>query len=87
MSDKWVDFKVTVWCRAHLHKDVEIKDVVELLKQGKGSNDLFEEEMARDWESITETEEPLSVEENQGNCTVEVYEDDVLIWDNTKKVV
>jgi len=86
MARKYVDFKVTVWCRAHLD-DVDMTEVVEAMKKGEGSNYLFAEELAYEWETLSGTEEPLSVEENQGNCTVEVYDGDELIWDNTQKIV
>ena len=85
MSRKYVDFKVTTWCRAYLEEDVDLDQVVEVLKSGEGSNYLFATEMANEWENLVDTEVSMKLEENNGNATIEVYEDDKEIWNNAQK--
>jgi len=82
MSRKYVDFKVTTWCRAYLEEDVDLDQVVEALKSGEGSNYLFAEELAYEWENLCDTEVSITPEQNNGDATIEVYEDDKTIWDN-----
>lgn len=84
MSKKYVDFKVTMWCRAHLNEDVDLDQVVEDLKSGKGSEHLFAEDLAYEWEDLVDTQVSMKVEENNGHATVEVYEDDKEIWNNAQ---
>jgi hypothetical protein len=84
MARKYCDFKVTVWCRAHLD-DVDLNQIIEAFKNGEGSNYLFNEELAYDWETLVDTELPIRVEDNNGDSTIEVYEDDKQIWNNSKK--
>jgi hypothetical protein len=85
MSRKYVDFKVTTWCRAYLEEDVDLDQVVEALKSGEGSNYLFAKELAYEWENLVDTEVSMKLEENNGNATIEVYEDDKEIWNNAQK--
>ena len=84
MARKYVDFKVTTWCRAHL-EDVDLDEVIEDLKSGKGSEHLFAKELAYEWEQLVDTEVSMKLEENNGNATIEVYEDDKEIWNNAQK--
>jgi len=82
MARKYVDFKVTVWCRAHLD-DVDLNQIIEMLKNGATSSDLFAEELAYEWETLNDTEVSITPEQNNGDATIEVYEDDETIWDNS----
>ncbi len=75
-SNKYVDFKVTSWCRAHFDDDTDMEKVIELLKEGKGSGSICEESLGfEEWESLQNTEDDMSVDDNDGQCTVEVYDE------------
>jgi hypothetical protein len=84
MARKYVDFKVTVWCRAHLD-DVDMDKIIEMLKNGATSSDLFAEELAYEWETLNDTEVLITPEQNNSDATIEVYEDDKEIWNNAQK--
>ena len=84
----YVDVKVTVWQRIQLNEDegVSLEEVIDLLEKF-GPSELWDDEKERfspDYENLTETEEYISVEENQGCSTMELYnDDDELLWENS----
>ena len=81
-----IDYKCTMWCKLKFPKDTDIEKIKEKLNQG-----MFALEVAYDsqefdnvkWESIDEREEQLSVNENNGHPTIELYQNHKLIWDNS----
>lgn len=82
-----VDEKVTIWRR----NIVEVRDcdtleeaqkkLIGILKKDDGTwaDDIIDEEI------LFDTEETMSVEENDGNCTIEVLDENKYktIWTNT----
>lgn len=86
----YVDVKVTVWQRIKLNEDEDVsaEDVIEKLKLHEPWLGFLwnEEKFSIDWDTITDTEEHMTVEENGGCSTVELYDDDgKLLWENEKK--
>lgn len=75
--------KVTTWYRT----DFEIES--NSLEDAKEKAIQFikdDEQSSISWEQVDETIEVMSVEENGGKSTEELfYENDEMIWDNTKK--
>jgi hypothetical protein len=83
----YVDVKVTVWQRIQLNEEDgvtlnEIKNTIE----NEGVNALWDrKDCDISWETILETEEYMSVSENGGCSTVEIYDDDGnLLWENAE---
>ena len=77
-----VDFKVTTWERVELPDSLteeQSESILDRIKSGiiSTSNDLVEEVenlgKDTDYSIIPETEEQLSVEENGGSSTLEVF--------------
>lgn len=72
-----IDFKVTCWERVEIPKEHEEK-VKQALKEGKinSANDVFnlDYDMSLDCDMLLDTSEQLSIEENGGYSTVEVWE-------------
>ena len=76
----YVDFKVTIWERVHFD-DADIEKVAEKIKNGivSSSEDMFtefEDRVAHDSEVLLETSEQMSVEENDNQSTVELFNSD-----------
>ena len=83
---KYIDVKVTIWGRFHFKDDTDLNKLIELLKQGKTINDLCDDELGfSEYETLYDTEEELSLEENNGNSTIEVFDDNTLLWANAKE--
>ena len=86
---KYVDIKYTIWQRVHFHKETNMNEIIELIKTGN-EDSIFDEELGfMENEVLYDTEEQLSLEDNEGNATIEVYQgndngNQELIWDNTK---
>jgi len=85
MINKYVDFKVTIWARAHFSDDTDMAAIVEELKNNPSSNAVCDEEKGfESYEILYETEEALTPEDNKGNITIEVYDnnDKKPLWAN-----
>ena len=77
-----VDVKVTTWQRIKIDSEATEEQVLNVLKNGSHFN-LWDDEIAYDVEQLTDTEEELTPEENNGCSTIEVYNDEgALIWEN-----
>lgn len=84
------DFKITTWERIQVEDDME-ELVLSALKEGKieSSNDIYdyladEGDANISSERLMEVEEQMTVKENFGNATIEVYENTKLVWDNNE---
>jgi hypothetical protein len=81
--DFFLDTKVTDWYRTHF--EIEAKSLeqakkiaIKFVKDGKQHNES--------WEKLGNSEEFMSVKENNGQPTEELhYEDFDTIWDNTEE--
>jgi hypothetical protein len=81
----FLDTKVTTWMRTEFEieadslEDAKLK-AIEFHKQGNTSD--------ISWEDIMDTQEPMSVEDNDGQPTEELYcaEDSSIIFNNGKLV-
>jgi hypothetical protein len=81
---RYVDIKVLVWNRIHIPDDMIVGEIVSEIEK---TGDVY------DWyngvanelpsvETLCDTEEMLTVKENDGQNTIEIYDDDKLIWQN-----
>lgn len=80
--------KVTVWQEIKLNENegVSLEEVIELLSK-YGPGELWNDEQERfspEFENLIETEEYMSVEDNGGCSTMELYDDNhKLLWENS----
>lgn len=82
MLKNFVDIKVTVWNRVHFSDEANMQEVTDLIKQGNIES-IFDENLGfEEEETLFDTEGYLSVEENDGCSTIEVYEDSKIIYKN-----
>jgi hypothetical protein len=79
-----LDTKVTTWMRTEF--EIEAKSLGEAKQLAIG----FHLEMGTTelpWEENMDTQEPMSVEENDNQPTEELYDEEGnIIWDNTKSI-
>jgi hypothetical protein len=85
----YVDVKVTVWQRIQLNEDESVTEqkVIEMLKENEPYiGCLWRDERLDPYcETIDDTEEYITIADNNGNCTVELYDNNgKLIWENCK---
>lgn len=78
-----IDYKMTVWGRVHF-KDNTDMDMVTHIIDVDGLGAIFDEDLGFvEQETLFETEEEMTPEENGWNATIEVFNHDGdLIWDN-----
>ena len=83
----YIDFKVTCWERVKIDDSIK-DDVLNKLKLGviSSSSDLFDhysDELFTFDNNMDDTAEQMSVEENNGMSTIEVFEANFLdLWNN-----
>jgi hypothetical protein len=82
--DFYLDTKVTTWYRTPF--EIEANSLEEA-KQKAIEFVKDDEHSSISWEQIDETTEVMSVDENGGESTEELYYEssEKMIWDNTKK--
>jgi hypothetical protein len=89
----YIDVKVTNWTRYKLTEDVDIKEVESFLKKGYSVDDTINEMNLSYGEDnngvyytmLDDTEGQITLEENSGFSTIELYNDDnSKIWANGK---
>jgi len=81
-----IDFKITTWDRVHILSQDE-EEVRLAIKNGEltSQQDFSILGIEGSWEKLDDVDEQMSVEENSGNATVEVWENnDERIYKNTE---
>ncbi len=84
MSRNYIDAKTTVWERIYLKDDADMDIIIKQIEEGNIA-DGFDEEYFDECEPLYETSEYMTIEENNGTHTIEVYVDEKCIWDNVDK--
>lgn len=77
-------YKCTTWNKLKFNDDVPVETIKEMLNQGHDPDDIMNalgESIS--YETISEVEEFISLDENEGNSTMELYVDNTMIWDNS----
>jgi len=70
----YVDYKVTIWRRAHFRDDTNIEELQKQLEDFK--DNIFDEDLGfTEDEFLFETEEDLPASENEGYATIELIVD------------
>lgn len=89
-----LDYKAAIWCRLHLPDSVDIEEVKKKLEEGMHPLDIaYEDGVLQskkayetiEMEYLEESEELLTVEENGEFSTIEIVENDEVIWQNGKE--
>jgi hypothetical protein len=82
----YIDVKVEVWQRIFLSDDADFKEIIELLEVHTPSELWNVGKYDPSFETLLDTEEYISPEENGGQSTIEIYNNDgQLVWDNSIK--
>ena len=70
----YVDYKVTIWRRAHFKDDSNLEAIIKNLEEFKDL--IFDEELGFiEDEILFETEEDFPLDENYGYSTIELHEE------------
>jgi len=83
----YANFKVTCWEKVQISDIADGEKLLDLILEDKitSSNDIYDHlpNINLSYEFQVETEEQMTIEENDGQSTMEVYNDDgTLIYDN-----
>ena len=82
----YVDVKVTVWNRIHFEDDANMEKILSILKT-EGIEGITEEDLGfREYSTLYDSEEQITPEENKGDATIELYENEALKWDNANQL-
>lgn len=82
--ENYIDVKVSVWNRIYFATGTDMQTVAETVKT-KGVDAVMDISFGYKEQVTTlfETESEMSVDENNGLPTVEIYSDHKCIWDNS----
>lgn len=80
MSKNFVDVKHSVWERYHFKDDTDMENLVELIKDFGIPTE--EEEGFIECETLYDTLEEMSLNDNSGFSTIEVIKDNETIYQN-----
>lgn len=85
MSNNYIDIKHTVWERFHYKDDINIESLIETLKNygvplGEHEDGFVE------CETLYDTLDEMSLEENNGLSTIEIYSNNKLIYENGEDI-
>jgi hypothetical protein len=90
---KYIDFKITMWCRMYLEDDADLNEIIKKIETGITPIELFDPEFGYNSDDyLYDTEEYLTPVENNNQATIEIYEgitDGIMndthkmIWDNS----
>jgi hypothetical protein len=91
MGNKYLDTKVTIWKRINIPDCYSLEEIKKMQKENT-LYDILEEEHNDYEDFIFETEEIMSLSENDNQSTMELFEfqtekgltQPILIWDNTQ---
>lgn len=86
-----IHYKCTTWCKIILPEDVSKEEILQKLNDGILPLEIAYDNpsMNVEWEIINETEEFMTVEENDGQSTIELMDSKEgnigleCIWDNS----
>lgn len=78
----YVDAKISVWNRLEFDDDIDMNDVLSVIRE-KGIPTIYEKFGVIVCKTLYETEQLLTLQQNAGKATIEVYEKDKLKWDNS----
>lgn len=83
-------YKCTMWCKLIFSDETDKKDLIQKLNEGYlplelGYNESVEGVNNTEWIPINDTEEFISVEENDNQSTIKLYDNisKAPIWDNS----
>lgn len=84
---KYIDTKVTIWGRIHLKDDADMNKLIEMLKKNNSINSICDESLGfSEYRILYDTEEEITPEENNGDPTIEVFDDAISsvepLWTN-----
>ena len=83
----YIDVKVTVWNRIHFTDDTDMSKLRHDMEQG-GMEEVTDEARGFvDNETLYDTEERLTPQDNGKASTIEVYQDEKLIWENGENIL
>ena len=77
----YIDHKITIWERIYID-DNQVNAIKNLLVGGKSINDLFNEDIVDNNHFLLETEQSITVEENNNQATLQLFYDNNIIYDN-----
>lgn len=83
--NNYIDVKVTVWNRLHFAEESNMAGLADIIREN-GLDDVIDDKLGfLESETLYDTEEKLSPEQNEQQPTIEVYANKEIIWENTKK--
>ena len=89
--ENYLDYKATIWVRIPIDKEENISKIIESLETINGDPEYLDDILFNEEEDINmtsdylyDTQGYLSIEDNQGNATIEIFKDNKQIWSNEK---
>lgn len=86
MIKKYVDYKQTIWQRAWFNDEADMSKIQELIKENGDIDYIFDDKLGFSFnECLYDTTTNIDISDNKGNSTIEIYENDEIVWENGDK--
>ncbi|MEI9808321.1 MAG: hypothetical protein WDO16_10890 [Bacteroidota bacterium] len=83
--NNYIDVKVTVWNRLHFADESNMAGIIDIINEN-GLTEAIDNKLGfLETETIYDTEEQLTPEDNGNASTIEVYANREMIWEMQKK--
>lgn len=78
----YVDVKTTIWQRYHFNSETDMQKLAAIVEESGMDEIISDEHGFMESETLFDTEEELTPEDNGGCSTIEVCVNDTSIWNN-----
>ena len=86
MSKNYIDVKYTIWQRFYYNDKSKMEKLSKIIEKNGNIDDVIDNDLGfEEMEILYDTEEYITPEENKAS-TIEVYENNELIYENFKNI-
>ena len=82
----YVDYKISMWVRIPIEHTDNIPAIIEKFKAGElpsgVDGELYAEDGSPEYDNMYDTEEYLTPSQNNGDATVEIFQNNKQVWNN-----
>lgn len=81
----YIDYKIIIWQRMEFDDNANIKELIQTIKDLDVNACAIEALGFQNNMTLYDTEELINPHENGDYATIEIYQDDICVWNNGKE--
>lgn len=87
MADNYIDVKETIWRRFHFSDTADMEKLLQELEENNFDQIDIDAAGFQVSETLYDTSQSITPDENGGEPTIEVYKEKIMIWDNVNNKI